>query len=596
MTSGGAGVAGGFVRRLCRRLVVCALALLPLVAANEARGETRLHAVVIGNNRAFAGNAAGSESAPLRFADDDAAAFFEFIDDAAKSGELLTVMDDETQRLYPRLASRARAPTLAALKSAVARVAAHVESDRAGGHRSVVTVFFSGHGAVDEGGTPALALFDAGLTQDLLYRELLEKLPADEVHLLIDACHAEAVVRPRDAEVVRVSPGQANRFLVQSTLSRFPHVGAILAATTNAKAHEWDAIGHGVFTHELLSALRGAADVNRDRRVEYSEVYAFMASANRRVDDVRAQLAIVAKPPEGNRRAVLVELSSFPSARFAWLARVPGRHGVVEIGDARGRRIATLHTDQEFAADVLLPAGGTLYVRAGEREARFKPSGGDVVTYERLSFARRSSRERGALDDALRRGLFAAPYGRRYYDGVVDQTPALAPVEFVDSTGAPASYFRDEQGAGTRLVLGGGLSTGVAENIPLLTGLSAGLRPWRASGPALSLDVLTGNDGPIREWRVQAGGGFLWSLGGGPVRGWGGALGSIGWLHQSVSAQPGLDSGSLSLGPVVGMSTDVADSLGVWSELSLAAMLHQRDDDAAVSAVPSAWFGASLRL
>jgi hypothetical protein len=586
----------GFVRRVRRRLAISLLALASLAASSKAAAETRTYALVIGNNRPFAGKATGSESVPLRFADDDAAAFFEFIEGVAKSSELLTVMDDETQRLYPNLASRARAPTIGALKGAIERIAALVAGDRAAGHRSVVAVFFSGHGAVDPSGTPALALFDAGLTQDFLYRELLEKLPADEVHLLVDACHAEAIVRPRDAEVVSVTPGQANRFLVQSTLARFPHAGAILAATTNAKAHEWDAIGHGVFTHELLSALRGAADINRDRRIEYSEVYAFMAAANRRVDDVRAHLAIVAKPPEGNRRAVLVELSRFPSARLAWLARVPGRHGVVEIGDARGRRLVTLHADQEFAADVLLPAGDTLYVRTGEREARFKPSGGDIVTFERLAFARPTSRPRGALDDAFRRGLFAASYGRRYYDGVVDQTPTLVPVEFVDSTSEAAGYFSDAQSPGTRLVLGAGLSTGVAANIPFLTGVSAGMRPWRGSGPALSLDVLTGADGPVREWHVRGGGGFLWSLGAGPVRGWGGALASVGWLHQSISNQPGLDSGSLSLGPVIGMSTDVAGSFGMWSELSLAGMLHQRDADAAVSLVPSAWLGGSLRL
>jgi hypothetical protein len=508
----------------------------------------------------------------------------------------LTVMDAETQRLYPALAYRAQTPTAAALKGAIGRIGARIVSDRAAGHRSVVTVFFSGHGAVAEDGTPALAMFDGGLTHDFLYRELLEKLPADEVHLLIDACHAEAVVRPRDAEVVSVSPGAANRFLLQNTLARFPQTGAILAATTNAKAHEWDVIGHGVFTHELLSALRGAADINHDRRVEYSEVYAFMAAANRRVDDLRAHVAIVAKPPDINRRAAVVELSRFRATRLAWLSRVPGRHGVVEIGDARGRRIVTLHGDQEFAADVLLPTGRTLYVRAGEREATFRPDGGDVVAFERLAFVKPSFRARGALDDAFRRGLFAAPYGRRYYDGVVDQTPSLAPVDFFDSSGDSAEYFSTPPPRGPRFVLGGGLSPGVAENISVLRGGTVGLRPGGANGPALSLDVLTASDGPVREWRVQAGGGWLWSIGKGRVRGWGGFIASGGWLHQSLVERPDLDSAALSLGPLFGLSTDVAGSFGIWSELVFAGMLHQRDDETTASFVPSAWLGGSLRL
>ena len=580
-------------RRVLRTL---ALVLALLVFAKGAAAETRVHALVVGNNRAFAGATSGAASSPLRFADDDAAAFFEFIEQVALSGELLTVMDDETQRLYPSLVTRAQVPTLSALRHAVARIAARIHGDQAAGHRSVVTIFFSGHGAVGEDGTPALALFDGGLTHDALYRELLEKLPADEVHLLVDACHAEAVVRPRDAEIVSVSPGQANRFLLQNTLARFPQAGAILAATTNAKAHEWDAIGHGVFTHELLSALRGAADINRDHRIEYSEVYAFMAAANRRIDDVRAHLSIVAKPPDANRRAVLVDLSRFPPKRLAWLARVPGSYGAVEIGDARGRRLATLHGDQEFAADVLLPAGGTLYVRAGEREARFSPEAGDVVTFERLSFVNPSSRARGSMDDAFRRGLFASPYGRRYYDGVIDQTPNLVSVEFSDATGTAPGYFSGSASRGPRLVFGGGLSPSVAGDVPLLRGLTIGLRPGRAHGPAASLDVLTAGDGPVREWRLQLGGGWLWSIGKGKVRGWGGAVLNGGWLHQSVSGLPDRDSAALTLAPLLGLSADVAGSFGIWSEVTLGGMLHQRDDETVVSFVPSAWLGVSLHL
>jgi hypothetical protein len=268
----------------------------------------------------------------------------------------------------------------------------------------------------------------------------------------------------------------------------------------------------------------------------------------------------------------------------------------VEIGDARGRRIATLHGDQAFAADVLLPAGGDLYVRAGEREARFRPDGGKVVEFESLSFANATSRARSALEDAFRRGLFAAPFGRHYYDGVVDQSPALSPVDFSDSSGAPEPYFGALPSRGPRFVLGGGISTGVAGEVPLLRGVTAGVRPGGASGPALSLDVLTASDGPLREWRIELGGGWLWSVGKGKVRGWGGFLASGGWLHQELSEGPDLDSAALLLGPSLGLSTDVAGAFGIWSELTFAGMLHQRDDETTLSFAPSAWLGASLRL
>jgi uncharacterized caspase-like protein len=48
-----------------------------------------------------------------------------------------------------------------------------------------------------------------------------------------------------------------------------------MASASNTQAHEWDDYQTGVFTHELLSGLRGGADVNGDGRVEYSEMAAF---------------------------------------------------------------------------------------------------------------------------------------------------------------------------------------------------------------------------------------------------------------------------------------------------------------------------------
>ena len=581
-------------------------ALALLLSTRVVVAETRLHALAIGNNRAFVAAGKGRaafapEASPLRYADDDAAAFLEFVLPVARSAELLTVMDDDTQRLYPRLVFRAQVPTIGAVRSAVGRIARQIEGERAAGHRSVVLVFFSGHGAVNHDGTPALALFDGGLSHDFLYREVLERLPANELHLFIDACHAEAVVRPREAqaEIVSVSPGDANRFLVRSTLARFPQVGAIVAATTNAKAHEWDVIRHGVFTHELLSALRGAADINRDRRIEYSEVYAFMAAANREVRDVRAQLAIVAKPPETNRRAVLLELSRFPREGLAWLAGVPGQFGMIELGDARGRRLATLHGDYEFDADLLVPADSILYLRAGQREARFRVGSGEVTEFQRLAFTEVESRERDALDDAFRRGLFAAPYGRRYYDGVVDQIPTLLPVDFPERDDvAERRYWstKKPKARNYKLVLGGGLSSGIAQNVPVLQGANFGVRPGSSNGPALSLEVLGADDGLLHEWRMMGSGGWLWSIGSGKFRGWGGGMIGGGLLLQQLEGSPNRRSAAGALGPVLGFSTEVSEPFGLWSELGLSALLHQRDEEAAVTFVPTAWLGASLGL
>ncbi len=601
-----------WANRFAKSSAALACAVLTTLAwLRSASAAAAVHALVIGNNRPFSagGPAPASSLSLLRYADDDAAAFYELIVPLAPSAELLTVMDAETQSLYPGLSSLARAPTVGAVKAAVGRIAARAAAQRAAGQRSVVFVFFSGHGAVDYDGRPALALFDAGLTQELLYRDVLEQLPADELHLFIDACHAEAVVRPRapDGQVVEVTPDQAQAFLVQRTLARFPHVGAIVAATTNAKAHEWDELRHGIFTHELLSALRGAADINRDRRLEYSEVYAFMAAANREVGDARARLSVVAKPPDINRRAALLELGDFPRARLAWLSEIPGQHGIIEVGDGRGRRLVTLHGDREFVADLLIPTDTSLYVRAGQQEARFSAQPGEIVAFQSLQFAPTASRERSALDDSIRRGLFAAEYGRRYYDGIVDQLPDLISVDFAEQDAARAQFWNvTRTAAGNyKLVLGGGLSTGVADVVPLIHGLKVGLRPAKVQGLAVSLEVLGASDGPLTEWHVNANAGWLWSLAHGPVRGWGGAVVAGSLLTQVPRSDASLPneaplsvrrSPALGAGPVLGLTTDVTPRFGMWSELELLGLLHRRDGRSVVSAVPSAWWGGSLRF
>jgi len=583
------------------------LALFAVIACvRPARAATTVNALVIGNNRPFAPSSLSASSAseslpPLRYSDDDAAAFYDFVTQLSSSAELLTVMDVQTQALYPHLVALALVPTLDAVSAAVSRLAHSIRQQRAAGQRSVVFVFFSGHGAVDYRGQPALALFDGGLSHEFLFHEILEKLPADELHLLIDACHAEAIVRPRDAraELVNVSVEQANAFLVQSTLARFPQAGAILAASNSTEAHEWDAIRHGIFTHELLSALRGASDINHDRRIEYSEVYAFMAAANRQVGDSRARLAVVVKPPDINRRTPLLSLADFPQASLAWLSGVSGQYGIIELDDARGRRLATLHGDPSFAADLLVPAGVTLYVRGGQREASFRARAGEVVPFQRLNFAE-AMRARGAVEDAVRRGLFAAQYGRSYYDGVVDQVPGLISVDFPEMRDAPPAAWWASPAPGTagrvRLVLGGGLSSGVASNVGIVHGLELGVRPSHANGGALTIGALRASDGALNEWHFHVNAGWLWSLDHGPIRPWlGGAVGS-GLLVQDVTEGSARYSPLFELGPVLGLTSDITQRVGLWSELSLPGRLYRHDARWAVTFAPSAWLGAFLSL
>jgi hypothetical protein len=581
------------------------VAAVLLTDARLAAAAVKVHLLVVGNNNTFAdGNGAASATRPLRYADDDAAAFYELLAETASSGHLLTVMDAQTQALYPKLAAEARPPTLEALRGAVAALGRSVEEARGRGDSNVVYIFFSGHGSIIDGKGPALALLDGGISHQFLYDEILSKLPAEYVHVFVDACHAEAVVRPRDAQAVAVpvKEGDAEAFLARSTLARFPHVGAVVAASSDAQAHEWDQLGHGVFTHELLSALRGAADVNRDGRIEYSEIYAFLAAANRGVQDVRARLSVVARPPEVDRHIAVLDLTRFPTSKSARLRGVPARAGLVQVEDGGGRRLASLRGEIDFVADLIVPAG-TTYVRAGEKEARLETRPGEAVSFDSLNFRDPRARARGALEDAVSRGLFASEFGRGYYRGFIDQAPDFVSVSFAatdvvvapsvsrgaSDTGSPAVPSR-------QLIVGFGASTTVARSFDASQAIRVGLRPALWRGPTLSVDLSRAAASDIAEWRAIAAGGWSWSAPLGPARGWIGAAIGGGAIAQTASGVGTRWSGLLQAGPSVGVAANVSNRVGIWGEAQFSATAYRQDAKTAFGWAPAAFVGVSLGL
>jgi len=439
--------------------------------AAPAAAASRVYVVAIGNNNLPLDSVGGQDAAiqPLHYADDDAAAFFSFARGLARQAALLTVLDVESQRRYQSVSSLARAPSLAELRRIVASYRISIEADRRAGHDPVLILFYSGHGTRPEGGDASLALLDGALTQKILYDEILATLPARWVHLLIDACYAEAVVRPRDAQAqtVELSDAETASYLSRSTLARFPHVGAVLAATFRTRAHEWDEYQRGVFSHQVLSGLRGGADVNTDGRIEYSELLAFLTAANREVADPRARLDVVAHPPSLDRRQPIVDLRTLRGE--AVLRGDAGKLGLFYVEDGRGIRHADVYAEPGFQMRLAVPTGGTLFVRNRSGEATLTPRAGDEIRLSTVQFAEPKTRLRGALDEAMRRGLFAAPFGPTYYRGFVDRSRDLVSVPFVTVSDSPeplpsSPRDRSRQHAAwlaTGLAVAGGVAAGV---------------------------------------------------------------------------------------------------------------------------------------
>jgi hypothetical protein len=312
-----------------------------------------------------------------------------------------------------------------------------------------VWFFYSGHGWLDDEGRANLTLADGALSQDILYDEVLPALSGRTVHLMIDACHAEALIRQRDvtAATVEVSASEVASASLRSRLDHLPNVGAIMASASNSQAHEWDDYQSGVFTHELLSGLRGGADVNGDGRVEYSEIAAFLAAANREVTDPRARLTtLVVAPKLYPRTAILDTRDVRDSARLQGLAH---RLGHFQINDQRGNRWLDLRAEFAFFANILVPAGEHILLSNESGEVSILTSAGRATNIEDVVLEKGHVRPRSAVAESMRRGLFAAEFGPSYYEGFVDSGDRqMVPVELsaagvqLGATASPRTQHR----------------------------------------------------------------------------------------------------------------------------------------------------------
>ena len=436
------------------------------------------YVIAIGYNGVPAEQAASLQS--LRFADDDAIAFFAFASQGARRGHLLTAIDPDTARRFGTSVPPLQPPSVTQLRAAVADIRNALEEDARNSIQTTVYLYYSGHGAAADGQDPALTLLNGALTRGMLYDEVLGQLPASHIHLFVDACHAEAVVRPRDVEarVVPTRDDDREHFVLANTLARFPGVGAVMAASRTAQTHEWETYLGGVFTHELLSGLRGAADVNGDGRIEYSELAAFLSAANGTVRDPRARLETVTHAPMSDPRTPIVELRH--RTGDAELGGRPTEPGPIFIEDDQGSRLVDLNPEKDHAMRLALPADRTWYVHTNRGEATLRASPGARVSWASLHLVAAPTQRRGALESALHDGLFATPFGPSYYRGFIDRATDLVPVPVPLSTEAaheelPSTLVETHAGADSTRVWGW-VSAGTAG---VLT-LGAGAFGWMA--------------------------------------------------------------------------------------------------------------------
>jgi len=208
----------------------------------------------------------------------------------------------------------------------------------------LVLVHFSGHGyrGLDDDGdeddgvdeyfilldTHANAVDDTALRDDEFGR-FLDRIESEHVLVLFDGCHSGGLSRSL-ASGHRPIGGSGDRFSDLSLEGRL-----ILSASGEAQeAYESSALEHGVFTHFVLEGLKGAADVNDDRRVTAWELYEYVREEVPRF--VKAERGTVQEPQitgEGEARIIISSLPSSLLASHTYAPKVPYVGGPVSFRD-----------------------------------------------------------------------------------------------------------------------------------------------------------------------------------------------------------------------------------------------------------------------
>ncbi|MDX2022805.1 MAG: caspase family protein [Deltaproteobacteria bacterium] len=212
------------------------------MAQAEALPEVR-YALIIG------ANLGASNEVPLRYA----------VRDAVRVGQALKSVGGFLSENVIVLEQ----PTADRVRDALRRLNHRIRLEVSAARRSVVLVFFSGHGD-----HLSLHLGNGRLSWDEL-REGTVSSSANVRLLFVDACRSGVATRVKG--IKPIAP-----FAMPPDQEGMPEGFVIFSSAAEGEdAQESDALQASFFTHHLISALHGAADVNGDGRIGLSEAYTY---------------------------------------------------------------------------------------------------------------------------------------------------------------------------------------------------------------------------------------------------------------------------------------------------------------------------------
>ena len=232
-----------------------------------------------------------------------------------------------------------------------------VAAGRQSGVRREVVVYYSGHS--DEEG---LLIGADRVSYDEL-RARIQTVPAEVRLAILDSCASGAFTRHKGG--VRRAP-----FLLDGSADTKGHA-YLTSSAINEVAQESDRIGASFFTHFLVSGLRGAADINRDRRVTLQEAFQFAAQETlARTEKTRGgpQHAAYEFDLVGTSELVVTDVRTTQ----ATLALAPDLAGRIGVRDGAGNLVVELRKVGGHGIELGLEAGPYVVTMDGGGAAPFE--------------------------------------------------------------------------------------------------------------------------------------------------------------------------------------------------------------------------------
>jgi tetratricopeptide (TPR) repeat protein len=248
------------------------------------------------------------------------------------------------------------------------------------GPNDIVYLFIAGHGVLAEQNAGYFVAHDSdpqnlhatGLAFDEVNQALNDRVHADLIVLMADACHAGGVgwasdpATPSRAQDAIAAIGRDDRSFLKLLASR--------PSEQSFEDRRWDG-GHGVFTYALLRGLHGDADRERDGVVRAGELIDFVskvvpdqtkAAQNPRVAgsfEPRLVLALSSLPPEATGASAASLTVRGPAGanvyvdeRFRGAIRPDGELSIAALSAGVHRLSADVPQEGSFDQEVVLRA------------------------------------------------------------------------------------------------------------------------------------------------------------------------------------------------------------------------------------------------